>query len=104
MRGIDVFGLVSDRIAHHSPRSRARAGHTKWGSDPLLATYDPTFVFSCYAIHRTAAQPQLPCAGPWRARGFEPVTMKIPGMQQQGEYYTFLAKKARNFQCPGRVR
>jgi hypothetical protein len=29
--------------------------------------------------------------------------MHIPGMRQQGEYYTFLAKKARNFQCPGRV-
>jgi len=30
--------------------------------------------------------------------------MHIPGMQQSGEYYTFLAKKARDFQCPGRVR
>jgi hypothetical protein len=30
--------------------------------------------------------------------------MKIPGLREQGEYYTFLAKKARDFQCPGRVR
>jgi hypothetical protein len=104
MRGIDVFGLVSDRIAHEEPRIRARAGHTKWGSDRLLADYDPTFVFSCYQIHRNPdPQPQLPCAGFWLARGFEPVTMHVPGMQQDGEYYTFLAKKTRGFQCPGRV-
>ena len=105
MRGIDVYGLVSDRIAHGEPRRNARAGHTKWGSDSLLASYDPTFVFSCYEIHRTAAQPQLQhCAGFWKARGFELVTMKIDGLREKGEYYTFLAKKARNFQCPGRVR
>jgi hypothetical protein len=30
--------------------------------------------------------------------------MRIPGMKQSGEYYTFLAKKARDFQCPGVVR
>jgi hypothetical protein len=105
MRGIDVFGLVSDRIAHEEPRIRARAGHTKFGSDKLLAEYDPTFVFSCYAIHKTPRPPGLPCnVGFWIARGYEPVTMHIPGMKQQGEYYTFLAKKSRNFQCPGRVK
>lgn len=104
MRGIDVFGLVSERIAHEEPRIRPRAGHTKFGSDRLLAEHDPDFVFSCYRIHRTAAQPQLPCAGFWTARGYEHVTMHVPGMREQGEYYTFLAKRARNFQCPGRVR
>ncbi len=104
MHGIDVFGLVSDKIAQREPRSRARSGHTKWGSEPLLAEYDPDFVFSCYRIHRTAAQPQLPCAGFWLHRGFEHVTLKIPGMEEQGEYYTFLAKKDRAFQCPNRVR
>jgi hypothetical protein len=103
LRGIDVFGLVSDKIAHGEKRIRARAGHTKWGSDPLLATYDPTFVFSCYRLHRTAAQPQLPCAGFWLARGFEHVTLHVTGLREQGEYYTFLAKKARDFQCPNRV-
>lgn len=104
MQGIDVFGLVSEKIAHDEPRMRARAGHTKFGSDSLLATYDPTFVFSCYQIHaKPDPQPQLPCAGFWLARGYEHVTMHIPGMRQSGEYYTFLAKKARNFQCPGRV-
>jgi arabinofuranosyltransferase len=104
MRAIDVFGLVSSRIAHEEPRIRPRAGHTKWGSDRLLASYDPDFVFSCYRIHRTAAQPQLPCAGFWRGRGYELVTLHVPGLVEQGEYYTFLARKARELQCPGRVR
>lgn len=104
MRAIDVFGLVSDKIAHREPRSRPRSGHTKWGSDTLLAEYDPDFVFSCYRIHRTAAQPQLPCAGFWLRRGFEHVTLRIPGMAEQGEYYTFLAKQSRAFRCPNRVR
>ncbi len=104
MRGVDVFGLVSERIAHEEPRIRARAGHTKFASDPLLAQYDPTFVFSCYQIHaKPDPQPHLGCGGYWLPRGYEEVTMHIPGMQQQGEYYTFLAKKARNFQCLGRV-
>jgi arabinofuranosyltransferase len=103
MRGVDVFGLVSDTIAHDEPRIRARAGHTKFGSDRVLAAYDPTFVFSCYQLHRRPEQPALPCAGFWLARGFEPVTMHIPGLREQGEYYTFLAKKSRDFQCPGRV-
>lgn len=104
MRGIDVFGLVSERIAHEEPRIRARAGHTKFASDALLAQYDPTFVFSCYQIHgKPDPQPRLPCAGFWLARGYEQVTMHVPGMRQQGEYYTFLAKKAREFRCPGRV-
>ena len=104
MRAIDVFGLVSDKIAHREPRSRPRSGHTKWGNDALLAEYDPDFIFSCYRIHATPQQPRLPCAGPWLARGFEHVTLKIPGMQEQGEYYTFLAKKSRAFSCANRVR
>ena len=104
MRGVDVFGLVSETIAHDEPRIRARAGHTKFGSDRVLAAYDPTFVFSCYQIHARPTQPALPCAGFWLARGFEPVTIHIPELRLQGEYYTFLAKKARGFQCPGRVQ
>jgi arabinofuranosyltransferase len=106
MRGIDVFGLVSERIAHEEPRMRARAGHTKWASDRLLAEYDPTFVFSCYAIGgkpNPASPPQLPCGGFWRARGYEQATMFVPELRQQGKYYTFLVKKTRRFECPGRV-
>ncbi|HSK05412.1 MAG TPA: hypothetical protein VK932_29385, partial [Kofleriaceae bacterium] len=104
MRAIDVFGLVSARIAHEEPRVRARAGHTKWGSDRLLAEHDPTFVFSCYDLRPDARQPQLPCAGFWLARGYELVTLEVPGLEERGTYYTFLAKKARDFQCPGRVQ
>jgi hypothetical protein len=104
MRAIDVFGLVSARVAHEEKRVRPRAGHTKFASDALLAQYDPTFVFSCYAIHANPTPPPLPCnVGFWTSRGYERVTMKIPGLRQSGEYYTFLAKKARDFQCPGRV-
>jgi hypothetical protein len=103
MRAIDVFGLISERIAHEEPRIRARAGHTKWGSDHLLAEHDPTFVFSCYDILPHDRQPSLPCAGFWLGRGYELVTLQVPGLEERGTYYTFLAKKARNFQCPGRV-
>ncbi len=103
MRAIDVFGLVSERVAHEEPRIRARAGHTKFARDSLLAQYDPTFVFSCYSLHASPARPQLNCAsGYWTSRGYELVTMLIPGVEQ-GPYYTFLAKKARAFTCPGRV-
>jgi arabinofuranosyltransferase len=103
MRAIDVFGLVSARVAHEEPRIRARAGHTKFASERLLAQYDPTFVFSCYAIHKTPARPPLNCNTQfWLARGYEYVTMHVPGMQQSGQYYTFLAKQSRDFQCPGR--
>ncbi len=104
MRAIDVFGLVSERVAHEEPRSNPRAGHTKWASDGLLLQYDPTFVFSCYSITATAKAPPLNCAGTWLARGYEQLTMHIPGMRERGEYYTFLAKKSRQFQCPGLIR
>jgi hypothetical protein len=105
MRGVDVFGLVSETIAHESPRSNPRAGHTKWGSDTLLAAYDPTFVMSCYQIHRGPISPPLPCnTGFWLGRGYEQVTMFIPALAERGQFYTFLAKKARHFECPGRVR
>jgi hypothetical protein len=30
-------------------------------------------------------------------------TLRIPGMRQHGEYYTFLARKDRRFDCPGKV-
>jgi arabinofuranosyltransferase len=103
MRAIDVFGLVSERIAHEEPRIRARAGHTKWGSDRLLAEHDPTLVLSCYDIRADDRPPPLPCAGFWLGRGYELVTLHVPGLEERGTYYTFLAKKARNFQCPGRV-
>jgi hypothetical protein len=105
MRAIDVFGLVSERVAHEEKRVRARAGHTKFASDALLAQYDPTFIFSCYAIHPTPTPAGWNCnPSGWLAKGYEVVTMHIPGMRQSGQYYTFLAKKWREFECPGRVK
>ena len=107
MRAIDVFGLVSEAIAHDEPRIRARAGHTKFGNDRLLASYDPTFVFSCYSIQRTPDQPHLGCEPFWKPRGYEEVTIHVPELQDEGDwhgtYYTFLAKTSRAFTCPNRV-
>lgn len=103
MRAIDVFGLVSDRVAHGEPRVRARAGHTKWGSDSVLASYQPTYVHSCYALHREPGAPALPCAAPWLARGFEIVTLHVPELAQSGTYYSFLARRGRAAGCPGVV-
>lgn len=99
MRAIDVFGLVSERVAHEEPRVRARAGHTKWASDALLASLDPTLVFSCYALHSEAAPPPLSCAAPWLGRDYEVVTLLVPALAERGPYYSFLAKRARGFTC-----
>jgi hypothetical protein len=103
-RGIDVFGLVSSRIAHEVPRTNPRPGHNKWGGNELLAEYHPTFVFSCYSLHRDPARPRWNCDPSWWIqRGYEPVTLHIPGLRERGEHYTFLVKKDRRFACPGRV-
>jgi len=117
MRGIDVFGLVSDRIAHEVRPNNPRAGHNKWGPDGLLAEHDPAFVFSCYSIHSAPVVRPLGCASSWRARGFEQVTMQIPGLDGVREErddtrgagpvadrYTFLVRKDRGFACPGLTR
>jgi len=102
MRAIDVFGLVSERVAHEVKPTRPRAGHNKWAPDKLLAEFDPDFVFSCYSIHRDPKKPRLNCRpGFWRSRGYELITMRIPGLRQQGEYYTFLARRERRFECEG---
>jgi hypothetical protein len=115
MRGIDVFGLVSERIAHEVPATKPRPGHNKWGPDSLLAQHDPDFVFHCYAIH-SAPTKRLGC-GYWTARGFEQVTIQVPGLDGHREgrddtpgggpvadRYTFLVKKDRAFQCAGLSR
>ena len=103
VRGIDVYGLVSERIGHEEPRKKPRPGHNKWGSDRLLLDYQPTFVFSCYSIHPDPKRPSWNCPpGPWVRRGFEVVTLHIPGLVQQGEYYTFLVRRDRHFECAGK--
>ena len=115
MRAIDVFGLVSERIAHEVPARTPRPGHNKWGPDPLLAEHDPDFVFHCYSIH-SAPSHRLGC-GFWKARGYEQVTLQIPGLDGKREgrddtpgggpvadRYTFLVKKDRGFTCAGLSR
>jgi hypothetical protein len=105
MRGIDVFGLVSADIAHNVKPTRPRAGHNKWAPDSLLAKYEPEFVFSCYSIHKTKDNYRLNCRPAfWKSRGYELVTLEIPALKQQGTFYTFLKRKDRKFECPGRVR
>ncbi len=104
LRGIDVFGLVSSRIAHEVARSFDRAGHNKWGPDPLLAEYDPTIVMHCYVIRGGPGVAPLGCAGFWEQQGFERVVLHVPGMLEKGEHYTFLVRKDRAMQCPGLSR
>ena len=107
-RGIDVFGLVSERIAHEVPRTNPRAGHNKWAPDKLLLEHEPSFVFSCYTLHRGPKPPSKSrlgaCSLPsWRRRGYRPVTLHIPGLLERGEYYTFLVSDKRDFDCKGLV-
>jgi arabinofuranosyltransferase len=104
MRAIDVFGLVSERIAHEVPPTNPRAGHNKWGPDSLLLEHEPDFVFSCYSIHSRPDNPRFNCnPGFWQRHGYERVTLRIPGLRQQGEYYSFWKRKERAFSCPGQV-
>jgi len=106
-RGVDVFGLVSERVAHEVPRTRPRPGHNKWAPDSLLRELQPTFVFHCYSIHADPERPRWNCRpASWRRHGFVPVTLHIPGLLQQGTYYSFLVaeERARTFDCPGRVK
>ncbi len=106
IRGIDVFGLVSERIAHEVPPTNPRAGHNKWGPNELLLEHDPEFVFSCYSLHEQPRSPQLNCRpGFWRRNGYEMVTLHIPGLVERGEYYTFWVREDRleRLDCPGRV-
>jgi arabinofuranosyltransferase len=105
MRAIDVFGLVSEKIAHEVPPTNPRAGHNKWGPNELLLGYEPTFVFSCYAIHTRPDNPRFNCApGWWLSKGYEVVTLHIPTLQQQGTYYSFLKRKDRLLECPGLLK
>jgi arabinofuranosyltransferase len=105
LRGIDVFGLVSSRVAHEVPRTNPRAGHNKWGPDALMAEHQPTIVLSCYDLRRSpGVAPLGHCAGAWQARGFERVSLRVPGLVERGEHLTFLVRRDRNFSCPGLVR
>lgn len=104
LRGIDVFGLVSQRVAHEVPRTNPRAGHNKWGPDQMMLEHQPTIVLSCYDLRRTGGVAPLGCAGFWLAHGFERVVLHVPGLLERGEYLTFLARKDRALSCPGLSR
>ncbi len=97
MRAIDVFGLVSEDIAHNEPPSNPRPGHQKWASPQRLLGYNPTFLFECYDMHREPTKFNLVCpeAQFFEQRGYEPVTILVPGLRERGEYYTFLKRKDR---------
>lgn len=95
MRGFDIFGLVSEDVAHNEPPVRPRPGHQKWATPERVLKYNPTFLFYCYALHKNPSRYQL-CgeAGWFMERGYEPVTLFVPGVKD-GEYYTFLKRKDR---------
>jgi hypothetical protein len=99
MRAVDVFGLVSDDIAHNEPPTRPRAGHQKWAGPQRVLSYNPplgpSFIFYCYSLRgRPGGQPDCGEAGWFEQRGYEPVTLFVPGVRE-GEYYTFLKRKDR---------
>lgn len=96
MRAVDVFGLVSDDIAHNEPPTRDRPGHQKWARAERVLSYHPTFIMSCYDLHREAGRYRL-CdeAGTFEKHGYEPTTLHVPGLRERGEYYTFLRRKDR---------
>jgi hypothetical protein len=108
-KGIDVLVLVSAVVAHTSPRKVPRAGHNKWADDSLLLkSYEPTFVFHRYLLHRQPKAPRIGGGGFWRGAGYEEVTLYIPGLIERGEYYTFFVRKDRaasfREKCPGVVK
>ena len=104
--GVDVFGLVSDEVAHRVPRTRDRPGHNKWAPDALLEEYRPTIILHCYDLRRDATpSPLAHCDhGYWEQRGFERLVLHVPGLRERGEYLTFLARKDRALACPGLTR
>ncbi len=103
LAGVDVFGLVSDKVGHRVARTRDRAGHNKWAPDPLLAEYHPTIILHCYDL-RGAPEPS-PLGhcdhGYWERQGFEKLVLHVPGLRERGEYLTFLARRDRALDCPG---
>ena len=112
-KGIDVFGLVSEVVAHKVPRTRPRAGHNKWAPNALLFdTYHPDFVFHCYSLHRDPDHPAINCGRGgsrfWTSKGYEQVTMHVEGLLERGEYYSFFVAgdRVKSFKdsCPGIAR
>ena len=95
-RGFDVFGLVSEDVAHNEPPSNPRPGHQKWARPERVLKYNPTFIFYCYDLHKEPSRYRLCGEADWfMQRGYEPVTLFVAGLRERGEYYTFLKRKDR---------
>lgn len=103
MRAFDVFGLVSEEVAHQVPPSRARPGHQKWAPKEMVLRWDPAFIFYVYSMHRDPARPRWNSPGEMAwfvARGYEPCTIAVPGARPEVAYYSFLkAKRRQDFPC-----
>jgi arabinofuranosyltransferase len=99
MRAIDVFGLISEDIAHNEPPTNPRPGHQKWARPERILKYHPTFIFYCYALHTDPTAYRL-CseAATFQRKGYAPATLFVPGLRERGEYYTFLKRCDRA--CP----
>jgi arabinofuranosyltransferase len=96
MRAIDVFGLVSEDVAHNEPPSNPRPGHQKWAKPDRLLKYKPSFIFHCYDLHNAPTNAHLCGDEALFARaGYVRQTIHVPGMKERGEYYTFLRRKDR---------
>ncbi|HVV86551.1 MAG TPA: hypothetical protein VHE35_26015 [Kofleriaceae bacterium] len=104
--GVDVFGLVSDKVGHRVARTRDRPGHNKWAPDALLEEYRPTIILHCYDLRGVPEPSPLGHCdhGYWESRGFERLVLHVPGLKERGEYLTFLARKDRALECPGLSR
>jgi arabinofuranosyltransferase len=97
MKAVDVFGLISEEIAHQVRPNNPRPGHSKWGpASQLIEWYHPSLIFHCYAIHHQPQAYQL-CdeASYFMNNGYEPITIHVPGMREFGTYYTFLKHRGR---------
>lgn len=103
-KAIDVFGLVSEDIAHNVAPTIPRAGHNKHAPYDMLLKYKPTFLFFCSNIHHEQHQDAVAChEGWWRAHGYQKVTIRVPGLQH-GNFYSFMKHKDRDLSdCPNVV-
>src|SRR6185503_8985270 len=116
MRAIDVYGLVSDKVAHLTKPSFPRPGHNKLGDHDVLAAYNPDFAFYCYFIPSSPEPPKdrstFHDCGRWPEDEWEQVTVRIPGLDGRREErddhregngpadrYSFLVRRDRKFEC-----
>jgi hypothetical protein len=104
-KALDVYGLVSEEIAHTVPPTVVRPGHNKVAPYELLASFKPTLLLYCSNLHEHMLEDSVPCSETWwRARGYDKVTIEVPGLIE-GRYYTFMKRADRDMvSCPAVVR